>query len=213
MYSKTVILKAISSYFSCHSFRKAALKTSIPKSTLHFWVSKLRSFFENGIKKRHVLRKRTRKREQFYLLVSHELQKHPFHTLKTLRDALPPSLSLSSIARIIQDLGFSRKKATWKICPRNTTHEIHLFKHYLKNSRHTSLVSIDETGFCTSQLPLMGYSKVGERLRATKTQNRRYRFSCAMAIDNHGIGASELRRRETKRPYFFQVVYLIRINT
>ena len=73
MYSKTVILDAISSYFSCHSFRKAALQTSIPKSTLHFWVSKLRSFFDHNFKKRHALHRRTKKREQIYLAVSHEL--------------------------------------------------------------------------------------------------------------------------------------------
>ena len=70
-----------------------------------------------------MLHKRTIKREQFYLLVSHELQKHLYHTLKTLRDAFPPSLSLSSIAKIIQDLGFSEKSNMENLSP----------KHYARN--------------------------------------------------------------------------------
>ena len=114
MYSKTVILDAISSYFSCHSFRKAALQTSIPKSTLHFWVSKLRSFFDHNFKKRHALHRRTKKREQIYLAVSHELQKQPFYTLKTLRETLRSPLSLSSVARVIRDLGSLERRLLGK---------------------------------------------------------------------------------------------------
>lgn len=191
MYDKSVIVYAVSCYFSCHSFRKAALLTSVPKSTIHFWVYKLRSFFEKKERKRSIMRCRKRKREQLSQAVISELEKQPFHTLKTLRDAVGASLSVSSVARIVRDAGFFRKKASWRIGPRNNDNEKVAFLRNLQTralscDQSSTLVSIDETGFCTTQLPIRGYSRVGKRLRASKTQRVRIHLSCAMAIDDRG---------------------------
>lgn len=205
MYSRSVILNAVSCYFTLRSFRKAAVATSIPKSTLHFWVCKLRRFFDRTDRKRHILHCRRRKREQIALDVSRLLAEQPFHTLKSIRQSLQTHLSTSSVARVVRDVGFSRKKAMWKIIPRDTEHEKNVFVKALRTRLHQSrypadssgdevpssnihspFVSLDETSFCTSQLPVRGYSKVGVRLRTSKIQRKRLHLSCAMAIDSSG---------------------------
>jgi transposase len=139
-------------------------------------------------KRQRIKRMRRKKRESLLKLVAQELTFHPFHTVRSLRTALSTPLSLASVSRAIHDAGFSRKKASWRVCPRNMETEKRAFKHDVlsRMKDRNTIVALDETGFVSTQMPIKGYSPVGSRLRSHKLQTARIHLSCAMAIDTTG---------------------------
>jgi len=48
------------------------------------------------------------------------------------------------------------------------------------------VISLDETGFVSNDIPSKGYGKRGKRIRRVKFQPHRYRVSSVMAITNYG---------------------------
>ena len=188
VYEKHIVVDAIRCYFKLDSFPKASQITSVPKSTIHLWVSRLKETANRKIKNRRMLRHRRSKRLELYDQVIAELTSRPFHTVRSLKAALHTSLSAASVSRAIHDAGFSIKKASWRVAPSSMDVEKVRFKSELQEhiqDGHVA-VAVDETGFTSCQLPSKGYCKVGHRLKAFKQQNTRIHLSCVMAIDTTG---------------------------
>ena len=196
MYEKCTVVEAIRCYFKLDSFRKASQRTSVPKSTIHLWVSRLKATANRKKKSRQILRRRRYKRCELYNQVVAELTSQPFHTVRSLKVALRTSLSAASVSRAIRDVGFSRKKVSWRVSPSSMDTEKVQFKNVLQKHIQSGrvAVAVDETGFTSCQLPSTGYCKVGHRLKAFKQQNTRIHLSCVMAIDTTGGVSYRIQR-------------------
>ena len=189
-YSVHSVIDAIKHYFRVFSFRKVACLTSIPKSTIHYWVVRFHfAIIKSRDKRNHFRTTKIRKRQELIRGIQTELALQPFHTLSSLKFTLGTTLSLASISRAVNDAGFSRKKASWKVVPKCLDSEKHEFKNHIVRSIRDgkTIVALDETGFVSDLTPIMGYSPIGQRLKARKQlPSTRIRLSCCMAIDTSG---------------------------
>jgi len=188
VYDISTVKRTIATYFRLNSFRKASNESGIPKSTLHGWVSR----FGRGIdgRKRIVRQKRHRHRKRNLIRdsVKNELDVNPFHTLSTLKRTIGTSLSLASLSRVVTDIDYSRQKVYWRVPPRDVSQELAAFHEDMHTLLHdnTHILSIDETGFVSNDMPSKGYGKRGQRIRRVKLQPHRYRVSSVMAISTDG---------------------------
>lgn len=63
------------------------------------------------------------------------------------------------------------------------------FDEVMKSGKE--VISIDETGFLTNQLPIRGYGIRGRRLRIAKCHRRRCKTTSIVAISQYGLVASD----------------------
>jgi len=188
-YDIFTVKSAISCYFRLNNFRKASKQSDVPRSALHGWVSR----FGRGLDGRKISTRRKnfyrrRKRSLIKDAVVGELDANPFHTLSTLKRALGTSLSLSSLSRVVSDTDYSLQKVYWRVPPRDVSREVAMFDKDIRVLLHENrrVISLDETGFVSNDIPSKGYGKRGKRIRRVKLQPHRYRVSSVMAITNDG---------------------------
>lgn len=183
---------ALRIYFSGHSFRYTSRTAHIPKSTIHDWVKKIGDMrYKYNGRKRQNSPKIREENLRVELMIVKLLNKNPFHTLFSIKHTLMKTkqkmLSLSKIYRIIRSSGHSYKKVSWRTPTRDVSGDKQVF-----NSNYTefykkgfNMVSIDETGFVSNDLPLRGYGKRGETLHIEKRHPKRFKVSsvCGMSQD------------------------------
>jgi len=194
VYGLHIVLNAVKKHFQGFSLRQISSLTLVPKSTIHFWITRLGIAFENKQRKHNITLTKKRKRDQERDNVLHELQRFPFHTLTTLQQSLRTTLSLSSLHRIAHDLRFSFKKVSWRTVPRHIENEQVRFNDNLQYMLHSGkkVIAVDETGFISNALPFKGYSETGKRLRPLTIRSKRTKLSCVMAIDSEGFAMHDL---------------------
>jgi hypothetical protein len=68
------------------------------------------------------------------------------------------------------------------------SHELAIFDNDMHTLLHENrhVLSIDETGFVSNDMPSKGYGKLGKRIRRSKLQRHRLRVSSVMAITTDG---------------------------
>jgi transposase len=119
------------------------------------------------------------------------LKANPFQTIQRIKHALENTVSLSSIRRIIRQAGLSYQKTSWRTQPRDMRLELddffNQFDKVVNSGRE--LISIDETGFITTQLPIRGYGIRGKRLRVAKRHVKRCKTTSIVAISQYGLVA------------------------
>jgi len=183
-----VVFTAVKKHFQGCSFREVSSITGVPKSTIHYWVTRLGRVFEHKRSRRIQYDVKKKKRDQLRDDVLEQLQSFPFHTLASLKRVIQTDMSLSSLCRVVSDLRFSFKKVSWRTVPRNMELERMQFNDrvhaLLRDGKH--IVAVDETGFISNDMPTKGYSKTGSRLRPVMVRPRRTKASCVMAIDTMG---------------------------
>lgn len=177
---------ALRTIFSGTSFRKTSTLFEIPKSTLHNWTTRL-----GNMKYKYNGRKRSKYKQNSKLIeeIIHLVDENPFHTLASIQSSLSyRDLSIATIHRVIKRMGRSYKKISWRTPSRDITEEKIAFEQeyarLLDSGQH--IVSIDETGFISKDLPLYGYGKKGEKLRIVKRPSKRFKLSSVVGITNYG---------------------------
>jgi hypothetical protein len=123
------------------------------------------------------------------------LRDGPFKTLKDMQWALQVRnvfVSISTVHRFIRTLNYTYQKIAWRKPPRDVSNEKETFwrefKSVLNDGRN--VISIDEAGFLTTDLPLRGYGLRGKRLYAVKEHPKRFKTSTIMAISRIGPSLS-----------------------
>lgn len=196
-YKPEHVKNALAAYFCVRSLRKAAQLTGVPKSTLHGWNTRLGNVLSqdrtryrrrSGNKRREKNRQR---RDDTRLALREMLLRNPFQNLKSLQLALSHKdihASLTSVYRAISDMNFSFRNVSWRTPPRDVSREKNEFWNELRKliDQGINIVSIDETGFLSNDLPRRGYGPVGTRLFAEKRHPKRFRASSVMAIGRDG---------------------------
>ncbi len=190
-YPSDVVRAAIRCYFSLNSFRKAALNCSIPKSTIHRWVTLL------GVKRKH--KRRTRRcntsstMNQIVELVRRELEADPFCTVTALCDVITRKhcvlCSRSNVYRAMKLCGVTYKVANIRTVP-NTCALVEKRKAFGISIQtvdyENEVVSIDETSFESTMYCKRGYAQRGKRLAKIVTVKRRERCTLILAVWANG---------------------------
>ena len=106
------IVDAIKLYFHNRSFRKTSSQMSIPKSTIHSWVTNLHTKINKNHKRQ--VRKRSRKRVESYESIIRELTDRPFHTEK-YGTSRPGGSVNKQVVILYGDWGRRPNLKTWNI--------------------------------------------------------------------------------------------------
>ena len=186
-YTAEQVKLALRVYHSVQSFRRAFANTGIPKSTIHRWTCRLGRVIDwNKTKKRRITRCNARFDSCHQVLLD-LLRGCPFKPLKTLQCELHArniNLSISTLHRYIRTLNYTYQKISWRKPPRDVSCEKKSFWRELRSvlNEGRNVLSVDEAGFLTNDLPLRGYGLRGQRLCAVKQHPKRFKASTIMAI-------------------------------
>ena len=204
-YTVEEIKQAIKSYYEEKSFRKAAKRVGIPKSTIHVWVQRI------GIRcidKRRGSKKparKTRIAKQMMSMVQELFEDRATRSVLEVHQKVREKYgcSMSTTRRAMKKLGLSRKRVS-KILNPNTPEQIKKIKDFRKTVKSIPLedvISIDESSFDSRMLPHYGYSMKGLRIKNKVTLNSRDRQSlvCGVSTDsveNHYIVDGSMNKIE-----------------
>jgi len=173
-YTAEQVKLALRVYHSVQSFRRASANTGIPKSTIHRWTCRLGRVIDwNKTKKRRITRCNARFDSCHQVLLD-LLRGCPFKPLKTLQCELHArniNLSISTLHRYIRTLNYTYQKISWRKPPRDVSCEKKSFWRELRSvlNEGRNVLSVDEAGFLTNDLPLRGYGLRGQRLCAVNS--------------------------------------------
>lgn len=193
-YNAEQVKAALKAYNTIGSFRKASRATGIPKSTIHRWSIRIgRMLTMSNVGKKYNRRKS--RLNDCSDILKEVIIHNPINTLTSLKNELAYrniQISLTTIHRYIRLIGFSYHDISWRKPPRDVSCEKDAFwkqfKIFLDEGR--DIVSIDEVGFMTSDLPARGYGPRGRRLYVTKRHPKRFKASTVMAIKRSGAFTS-----------------------
>jgi hypothetical protein len=192
-YQAEQVKTAIQTYYRLKSFRRASKFTGIPKSTIHRWNQRIGSMLWSGdVRRKHKKRRRCQRRIELCQDAMKEmLEVSPVRTLKSIQIGLERKgffLSLSTIHRYIRRMGFSFHSISWRRPPRSVLREQQVFwsRFQALIDEGRNIVSIDEAGFLTSDLPARGYGRKGHRLYVVKRHPKRFKVSIITAISRYG---------------------------
>ena len=184
MHDLSTRVRAVTTHEFLSSVRKAATHCGVSKSSVATWLK------QADQKPR---KPRVHKFPEASRIVSDIVCNDPRLTIdqitRRVMDRTGNVVSRSTVHRILHRLGFSNKVTSqcWKQQETDTQHPF--FTHNPYNN--VDLISIDESGFCTSDRPPRGWSQIGTRVHRGKPP-RRKRLSALTAIDRHGIVATTL---------------------
>lgn len=178
---------AVKAYEYISSLRKVSKIFSVSISTLSRW-NKART---HGT----LFHKNTRYSKMSNTVVAFIKQSvgnNPFMTRKVLKnmiyDVFGISASEALVGTVIKRCGFTRKKTRSRPCKFADPHVVENFlSDFTKAVRlQKTIVSIDETGFDDTSLPLMGYSSKGCRLVIKHPRTSWKRMSTMAAVCTSG---------------------------
>lgn len=178
---------AVKAYKFIPSLRQLSNIFSVSISTLSRWNNASRRGTSLSSKNRS-----SKVSESLVAFIKQSLKNNPFVTQSALkymiRDVFEFSVSESLVGTCIRRSGFSKKKTRSKPCrgmkPQNV--EEFLSKFTEARRSHKRIVSIDETGFDDTSLPLMGYSPKGSHLVVKHPRTSRKRTSAVAAVCTSG---------------------------
>jgi hypothetical protein len=179
-YSPDQVKYALATYYSVRSFRKAYKITNVPRSALHGWSVRigLCVLGKKKNKKRSARKEGSRKRRVNF---SNKQQ-----------------LSIASIHRALRAINVTYHKVSWRTPPRDVLVEKYAYWKAIEDMLLTSnIISIDEAGFLTTDLPSRGYGPKGQRLFAIKRTPKRFKVSAITAISRPGSQISYIREGNT----------------
>lgn len=191
VYSSLEIKKAIEEYDKVKSFRKAASRCGISKSTIQRWYSKFHSFILRTPRKRVIGKNRNRVQKYPSLIqdindMFSKCTKVSFFTLDGIRSCLTYKPSLSWIHACLKKARVSRRRfiSMASVNTRNMGEMKALytaFENIVSAFTNDEIVCLDETGFCNVGNPFYGYHKKG-MIPTSQHVRRRERSSMIMAI-------------------------------
>ena len=204
VYTIAQIKKAVQTYYIEKSFRKAAAKVGIPKSTINVWVQKIGHKLldkRKGSKKTNRKTKIPTKEIQATIvsLFNESARKSVLDVHQKVREKYGGSMSTTR--RAMKTAGLSRKRVS-KILNPNTPEQIEKiieFRKIIQNVPVEDIISLDESSFDSRMLPFYGYSLKGKRIRepATLISRDRHSLACGVStagIENHYIVHGSLNR-------------------
>ena len=192
VYTATDIKNAIKTYYIEKSFRKAASKVGIPKSTINEWVQRIG---HKIVDKRKGSKKPNRKRKipeaeiktMVLNLFDDSARKSVLEVHQKVREKYGGSMSTTR--RAIKAAGLSRKRVS-KILNPNTPEQHEKIKEFRKAIKVVpveDILSLDEASFDSRMLPIYGYSLKGKRIREAITLISRDRQSLACGVSTEGV--------------------------
>ena len=163
-YSWDIKIAAVRAYAHIRSLRKVSRIFSVAISTLSRWH---RQLLENRLQ---VRRTRTSKiSDALIAFIRQLLDQHPFLTRIVLKrkieDVFQISVSSTLVGVCILRAGFTCKKTRSRPCKSIDREKYAEFLSRFMTARATNrqIISIDETGFDDTSLPLKGYAPKGKR--------------------------------------------------
>jgi transposase len=216
-YSSEKIRKALVTYQELKSFRKAALKIGISKSTIHRWWHSFHMLL--GVRSRHQKRKKRRPRKRKFDGLVQRLQEIfssqttlQYHTLRAIRALLPENMqpSISHLHTCLRSARVSRRRFTsTKVCGRSSEDMRRLIQEFgqqLATFEDDEIICIDETGFCNVGNALYSYFPKGRNPNATIVTKREKRSVIAAIHSEQGLIATATQTHAFKRPTFLKYV-------
>ncbi|NBO50404.1 MAG: hypothetical protein EBU80_11940 [Chitinophagia bacterium] len=195
VYSSLQIKRAIECYDQVRSFRKAALKCGISKSTIHRWY---KTFHAMMVRSPLQKKKRKNRTKQKYPAIKDELKKLfeskklKYLTLASISNALPYAKkpSLAWVRSCIKKCAISRRCFKNVNVVRKDDEEMKRllmdFKDKIENIRNDEIVCIDETWFINIGNRIAGYFTKGQQPEEIKVKER-VKVSVCAAISVDGL--------------------------
>ena len=185
-YTAEQIREGVTLYFKVKSYRKAALTSGIPRSTLHGWVSKIGTRIVHG-KRKHTLKSNPRF-SHLVDAVKDALSRTPCCTAQTILRTTTSVYSTSTVYRAMKAAGYSCKNIHWRRSstdPDARTKES--FINHMRTVDVASWISLDEFSAISTDRPRQGWGKKGQKIYARLAPSRRHKSSGIVAIGAEGI--------------------------
>lgn len=218
-YNGRDIANTIRCYYQVGSLRAASRITGVSKSSVSRWVTRFGDMIrvpETCPKKR---RKRTRKSDSVIPLAIDKIRQaisqrctHTLGSLVTLLHDHGVFLSRSTVCRLLQRIGITRKRRSRKWAVAVTSEKIQAFQQHARSINLSDVLCIDETHFDNTLRPLYGWSFRGAPLPKTIQHRsfRQVRCTCIMALSMNGIEQCQVQASAVNRRSFLEFVMSLR---
>lgn len=199
MYSPDFRCLAFRKFQAYRNIRQTARIMGVSPSTIHRWVhsswwwscrSKKTYRHDRSNQKRRRPSDKAVTAIKSILSIDHNKSKSYKEIGMMLLEEYNVKLSVSSVQRYVtKHANFSRKRLSRKLHGKRSDEQLNAFLERYKNlvSDQTIVVSVDECGFSEKNIPLYGYSPVGEKLSLPITTKGTWtHHTLAFAITSNG---------------------------
>ena len=204
VYTAPEIKNALDCYSRFKSFRKAAKRTNISKTTIHRWWHSFHTcFMRTKIQKRKKVKRNKMKYPKLVEFIKQlfDTVKLEYHTLSSIQNAYRvvhyKKPSTSWIAKVLKQSKISRRRFPTTIMVSSNfskfKDQFDNFKNTLDGLQNNEIVCVDETGFCSVGNTCYSYFPKGKQPQISFTKRREHK-SCIMGISSNGVIAPYLQK-------------------